>query len=637
MGSPADDPSARPAHQWKRVCARTNEHHSRQAHHAALATTVGLLALTIGASPAARAASPGTRLSSATPPHPQSSTFQKGSQQFCIADLSAEDQSRFYSKIVNIGASFSHGCMGCDSTAVWQGYTELSDDQFWVRRNFLSYFFRVAPWKKPEEWNFEHYYILENDPKTRPAALLRSTAARTAGYTGEWQYEPATGAFGLLSPSGKSEMTRQDPSLVSAAALVGGPLLQREKNGRIKPRTSGPSGVLMRTVPGQFAATGAVPKSVYDLAVDGGFLDLQFALLADPAIVEALNKTGWRDPALRELAISTLASRLAEFDAGLILGVDTLFWDTVFEALYHLRETGPRSPLVRLVFAFIQNLPIGKRIFDQERREFIRADFLEALARVSRGHNGRPAVPVLLARLAEDPISKFKDKRYMPVLATLFGQFFEQVTGIDLMTDILRWLERVSFIQLPAVAGPTASAWVPRNGGIDLDELGLSFSADDVRELQRDLERLRKEAGQDAVGSEDGSGGFSNPSRGVRFAFDPIGGAEVTMFPNFTRGIVGRLLGEVLVELPAFVEGLEQVFASVNRSVVALGARTDNNVHMLDVDEFYENLGYFLNPRTAHPSVLGAERMARMVERTICGRTFLAPDNANDPLVQRRD
>jgi hypothetical protein len=57
----------------------------------------------------------------------------------------------------------------------------------------------------------------------------------------------------------------------------------------------------------------------------------------------------------------------------------------------------------------------------------------------------------------------------------------------------------------------------------------------------------------------------------------------------------------------------------VNEQVTAVGKATDNNVHELDVNEFYENLGYFLNPRTAHPSVLGATRMARMVERTTCG------------------
>lgn len=527
--------------------------------------------------------------------------------------------------------------MGCETVPVWQGYTELSDDQFWVRRNFLSHLFRVAPWKKPEEWNFEHYYILENDPKNRPTALLRSSAARTIGYTGEWLYDPATGAFGLLSPSSKVRIASQDPALAPAAALVGGPLLQREKKGRVKPRPPGPSGVLMRTVPGRFAATGAEPKSIFDLAVDGGFLDQQFALLTDPTIVDALNKTGWRDPDLREQAISALASRLAEFDAGLIIGVDSLFWDTVFEALYHLRESGPHSPLVRLVFAIIQRLPIGARIFDQERRELIRADFLEALARVSRGHHGHPPVPVLLARLAEDPISKFQDKRYMPVLATLFGQFFEQVTGIDLMTEILRWLERISFIQQSTLTGQGPSARVQRSGGIDLDELSLSFSADDVHELQGNLQRLLKETGQSSGRSEEGSQTFWKSDREVRFAFDPIGGAEVTMFPNFTHGIVARLLSEVLVELPAFIGGLEQTFASVNRTVVALGARTDNNVHVLDADEFYENLGYFLNPRTAHPSVLGAERMARMIDRTICGRTLLAPDDANDPLGQRRN
>lgn len=511
----------------------------------------------------------------------------------------------------------------------------MSDDQFWVRRNFLSHFLRVAPWKKPEEFKFEQIYVLENDPKTRPMALLRSSAARTDGYTGEWRYDPATGAFGLLSAEMRSELVRNDPELEAAGALVGGPMLQLEKNGRISVRTSGHNGVLMRTIPGRFAATGAQPKSVYDLAVDGGFLDLQFALFTEPAIIEALNKTGWRDPALREKAISALADRLAGFDAGLILGVDTLFWDTVFETLYHLREAGVHSPLVRLIFAVIQNLPIGQRIFDQERRENIRADFLEALTRVSRGHGGHKATPVLLARLANEPITKFKDKRYMPVLATIFGQFFQQVTGVDLMTDILRWLDRISFVELPAGAHEAKGASIPRSGGIQIDELGVSFSADDVRQLRKTFHMLYKESAQKSDDLYGNSISLARQPRTVRFAFDPVGGAEVTMFPKFTQGIVGRLLGAVLVELPGFVEELEEVFASVNKSVIELGSRTDNNVHILDVNEFFDNLGYFLNPRTAHPSVLGAERMARMVDRTICGRSLLASDGPSDLHTER--
>lgn len=523
----------------------------------------------------------------------EAAPFEKGVEQFCINNLSASRQSELFSRIVNIGASFGHGCMGCDSAPNVQGFTELSNGQFWVRRNYLTHFLSSAPWKNPAEFRFESIYVLENDSKTKPTALISKKHLKDFGYTGEWLYDPARGAFGHLSSTNKTRIVNGDPELLSEANKVGGPLRQRKK---VRVRENGPYGTLMRTVPGRFATEGAQPKSVFDLSIDGGFLEDLFMQYGNPEVVQALLKSQWRDPELREQAVHSFAAHLASLQPSVVFGVDTLFWDTVMEALYRLNERGAESPLVRIVFAVLEQTPIGVRIFDQERRENIRADFLQAMSLVSKGYPGYEPVPVLMARLADMPLRKFKARNYMPVLATVFGQYFEQITGLNLIDDLLYWLDRIVF------SGPSAaqSPFPAR-----LQSLSVTFSAADRVKLQEELRWALQR--------------YSTQGSKPRFSSDPLGGRGLVMLPSFTKGIVGPLVAAVLVELPEFLQGLADSFDAVNRSVVAVGEDAQNNLHVMNVDEFFENLGYFLNPRTAHPSVLGAKRMAAMVERTLCG------------------
>lgn len=541
--------------------------------------------------------------------------FRKGADQFCIANLSAEQQSAFYSRILAMGASYTHGCMACDSVKNWQGYTELTDDQFWVRRNYLGHFFEQTTWKNPNEFRYEKLYILENDGRTKPAALVSAAHLKNHGYTGEWLLDQSSNSFGFLSAAFKQRIEAGDPQLAAEAAKVGGPFLQKNT---LSVRPGAARGILMRTVPGQYAALGAVPKSVYDLSVDGGFLGLIFAVHGDAQKTADLEKTGWRDQALRDEVVKSLANRMSELDPTIVIGVDLLFWDTVFESVYRLREAGPKSPLVRLALGIVGLTPVGKQMFDQQRRQNQRADMYRALSMVSVGMNGHPPVPVLLARLADNPIEKFRDKNYMPVIATIFGQFFEQVTGVNFISEILVWLNKISFLQ-------TVSGTRLADGDLDIPELGLKFSRSDVAELRKTLTNINAQLPpadeqDDDQGPHDGSNMMAaDIAKNARYSFDPLGGSRVTLFPAFTQGIVSRLLMQALVDVPGFINGLSQTFKEVNEQVTAVGKATDNNVHELDVNEFYENLGYFLNPRVAHPSVLGATRMARMVERTTCG------------------
>lgn len=533
-------------------------------------------------------------------------SFRKGAEQFCIARLEASEQTRRFSRIVSLGASYGHGCMGCDSRGSWHAFAEMTDDQFYIRRNFLAYFFASATWSRPEEFSFEALYILENDWRSRPTSLLEQQILDAEGYSGEWIYSPSRDAFGLLSASMKERIFAADPEIEHETQKVGG--IERQF-GKVTRRDSPVYGTLIRTVPGDLASHGAQPKSVYDLSVDGGFLDVLLRIHGDAAAIEKLEESNWTDAQAREALIEAFAERVASLDAGIVIGVDTLFWDTVFESVARLDAKKPEHPLLRLVLAVIKKTSIAPRIFDSDRRKRVRDDFLEALSRVSKGFNGHAPTPVLIARLADDPISKFIENGYMPVMASLFGQFIEQITGANLSQDILYWLNRVTR------GGQLVQASQTDDGSWTLPELGLQLSPKDLRILNDSLEMLRTDSSPAIKSTLTWNG------KKLQFAFDPTGDSSVTMLPKSMSGLVEQLFSGVLRELPTFVDAMNGAFSETNAYVRHIGADPTNNIHILNVDEFFENIGSFINPRLAHPSVEGARKMAQMVERTICQDT----------------
>ena len=71
-------------------------------------------------------------------------------------------------------------------------------------------------------------------------------------------------------------------------------------------------------------------------------------------------------------------------------------------------------------------------------------------------------------------------------------------------------------------------------------------------------------------------------------------------------------------DLPLFMQSLEKAMQYENRGVRALTSQTDNNVHLVNVDKFFENFPYFLKPETMHPSVFGSKQMAGMINKAVC-------------------
>jgi hypothetical protein len=87
-------------------------------------------------------------------------TFRKDASQFCVSRLDADKQAEIFSRIMNLGASYSHGCTMCDASPTFRAQV-IADGEFnFARRNFLAQFLHRGAWKNPSDFKFEFMTIL---------------------------------------------------------------------------------------------------------------------------------------------------------------------------------------------------------------------------------------------------------------------------------------------------------------------------------------------------------------------------------------------------------------------------------------------------------------------------------------------
>jgi hypothetical protein len=282
----------------------------------------------------------------ASEPLPQ--RYSKDASQFCFPKLSAEDQIKYYSKIMNIGASYTHGCIGCDQNDNLRAYTDLTGDQLWFRRNYLLHFLSEVQWKKPDYGRAEKIAILENDPKNRPKGLIPSWSLKRDGYSGEWIYDPRRDVAHLTDPE-FSAWLQKNTTYGESIGLVGGIETVRDLS---KTRNSARKGILYQTFQSSLPQDGNAPR-VIDLAIDGGRMHDFFAAYVSPSIIEPLQRSKWSDPVLRRRAITEAVKYVKAINPSIIMGIDMMFWDSVSQALAYMRQSKPKSLIVRTALNFL--------------------------------------------------------------------------------------------------------------------------------------------------------------------------------------------------------------------------------------------------------------------------------------------
>ncbi len=544
-------------------------------------------------------------------------TYKKDASQFCFPKLNADEQIQFYSRIVNIGASFSHGCMGCDQNEKLRGYTDLTGDSLWFRRNYLLHFLSQTHWKKEGFPKPNKIAILENDAKSRPEALLPESSLKADGYRGEWIYDTARDSAHLTDPE-FSQWLQQNTPYGTNIQNVGG----IESVSSLKsPRRSNQHGVVFQGFTTSTDRSLPAPV-VYDLAVDGGRMQDLFGSYLRPELYQALDNSKWTDKRLREQAVQEAALYIKRINPSLVLGVDTFFWDSVSRALSYMRESRPSSFIVRLVLNYMAKNDKYGRNFNEIRRANVSQDFFKVLELVSTENQMGPAIPVLLAKMHDNPLQVFSQNNYEPILAAIFGQYFEGLIGVNFAEHLAFWLRKIAYLKnAHTLVTPAEQGWQPhmlsqpmahtrtaRTEGFFDDELEIYLSGDDVEQIRESYEQYESQLNQMLT------------QRGIINSAQSHQDAQLSL--KRSSGLVAKLANWLLLkaikDLPLFMESLEKAMQSENISIRAMTSKTTNNTHIVNVDKFYEHFPYFIKPETMHPSVFGAKEMAQMINKAIC-------------------
>lgn len=549
---------------------------------------------------------------------PRRQSFVKDASQFCFPKLSAEEQIKYYSSIVNIGASYTHGCMGCDQNDTSRAYTDLTGDNLWFRRNYLVHFLSNVQWKMPGYGITEKIAVLENDPRNRPKALIPEWSLKRDGYTGEWIFDPRRDTAHLTDPQ-YSAWLQRNTSYGTSIEKVGG----IEKVTQLDRSRSGPrKGNLYQTFQTGQQQWQNAPK-VFDLAIDGGRMHDFFSAYVSPEIIEPLQRSKWSDPALRRRAVDEAVKYVKSFNPSMIMAIDALFWDSVSHALSYMRDSRPRSFLVRTVLNFLALHDKNGMTFNETRRFNVSEDFYRVLEGISTENSYGPAVPVLFARLANNPLEVFAQKNYEPVLAAVFGQYFETLTGRNFAQQFAIWLRRISYSENADVNVTAAEkGWNPhfprhksseqrvaRASGYYDDELQMFFSADEVNTLRDVYESYEKEIQQ--VANDQSLLNDETKNLGTMTT-------QTNAVSPLVSSLANWLVMKAIKELPLFMESLEKAMQYENRGARAFTSQANNNTHILNVDKFFESFPYFLKPEIMHPSVFGAKQMSAMINKAIC-------------------
>lgn len=544
-------------------------------------------------------------------------TYRKDASQFCFPNLSADDQVKFYSRLMNIGASYSHGCMGCDQNTKLRGYTDLTGDGLWFRRNYLLHFMTQTHWKKAGFSRPEKIAILENEAKTRPVALLPEDSLRTDGYRGEWIYDSKRDTAHLTDPE-FSNWLQQNTDYGKNIRLIGG----IETVSSLKsPRRTERHGVLFQAFSTNNSQGHNTPVT-FDLAVDGGRMQDFFASYLRPDLFQALDKSKWTDKRLREIAVQEAARYIKTINPSMVIGIDTFFWDSVSQALSYMRESRPSSLVVRLVLNFMAKMDKNGSNFNEVRRANVSQDFFKVLEIVSSENDLGPAIPVLLAKMHDNPLEVFSQNDYEPILAAIFGHYFETLVGVNFSEHLAFWLRKIAYSKNAHVQQtPAESGWQPasrshssgqrrvaRTEGFFDDETDMYFSADEVSQIRESYEQFESQLNEILI------------KRGILNS--AASGKVTSLNAQLSSGVIARLANwlvlKAIKDLPLFMESLEKAMQNENRSIRAMTSKTTNNTHILNVDKFYEHFPYFLKPETIHPSVFGAKQMAQMINKAVC-------------------
>ena len=141
-----------------------------------------------------------------------SKTFSKDLTKICPRNLSQSEKSQVYSRIGNIGASFSHGCIQCEILDPMRSAFEKSNDEIWLRRNYLLHFLSTNLGLE-DTGAVSEFIVTEDDPTYDIESIHGS---RVNDYDGRWYFNLKNDSASVLPKNIRKNIVNNPTSTTKA-------------------------------------------------------------------------------------------------------------------------------------------------------------------------------------------------------------------------------------------------------------------------------------------------------------------------------------------------------------------------------------------------------------------------------------
>ena len=490
--------------------------------------------------------------------------FEKDITKICPKTMTVDEKLKAFARIGNIGASFSHGCMQCEILGTMRSAFEHSNDEIWLRRNYLLHFLSDNL-ELRDEGLINNFIVTEDDP-TYDIENVHGT--KSNGYDGRWFFSSEDDRATVL-PETIRQKVINNPDFKDEGAALYGPM----------------KGVIYQALPNPTELASNPNIVLIDFASDGARSFEMLKNHGDQELFKKLVKDGWSNEEDRERLIEITVKRIEGQKPSVLFLTDTLFWDTIPRTLYYAKQKGMNSTVLNILNnPLLTNKIKHTRFYGEQQEKRMHDDFFEAIARISRGHYFGKEIPVVMARLIDNPAAKFVKSGLGVDFAKILSSVIFQVSGIRVTEQMVNAFENLS-----------------------LEDLGYNIDAEmteiEVAELsERQEEIIANILSQNA----------SLPGRAL------------------TR-LSGPVLSRVRKSLPLLLQSLDKAFAHMNFLVREVAAQKNNNISLVSADRFFLNIHNLLHPGTIHPHVEGSRDMANLAEEATC-RPNLNRDNARQYL-----
>jgi hypothetical protein len=273
-------------------------------------------------------------------------------------------------------------------------------------------------------------------------------------------------------------------------------------------------------------------------------------------IYKKLMRSGWKNDAERRQIVFQTATRIKQFKPSSIFALDVLFWDSIPQLLHTAALNELSTWPGRLLANRLMTHAYSLGWIEPEMRKRIAIDFMRTLEIVATPDSSGNSTPVFIGKLIPEPSKTIAQLKLEKDYGNLLGSLTKGYFGIDFSKELG-----------------------------DAFEKGLAPHEPHI--------------------SQNGE-------------YDPIDSLLPPAIGKPINLIAGRLIHSALPDLPKILIAADTAFSAENEMYEEYFEKTSANVHLVNLQHFFEIFHTVLHPRTVHPSVEGAEKIASMLPAALC-------------------